>query len=148
MAREFRHSSPAIKETRKKHCGRLKAKKCYTLNDTYNFTNNKVNPNETAEERHERKMERIIYEWFNRKEKGHNGLKGFHLHDADIAHYDRRAEEYYRMKDKLEQLDRVSDYAERNMIGHKLTAIRADFENLELYSKRHNVHSYECEKVE
>ena len=147
MGREYKHASPAVKEGKGRHANRLKAPKTYTLGKTYNFTNNEAKPEMSAEERHERKIERIIWEWYNRKTMP-GVLKGYHLHDADIAHYDKRAAEYYRMQERLKQLDPVKDYAERNNIGHRMTAIRADFENLHGYSKVHNAYSYECEKPE
>jgi len=147
MAREYKYKAPAVVEKQGKHRNRLKAPKTYTLNGTYNFTNNEVKPNETAEVRHERKIERIIWEWYNR-ETMPGVLKGYHLHDRDIAHYDKRAAEFYRLQERLKELDPVKDYSERNNIGHKLTAIRADFENLQRYSKIHNAYSYECEKPE
>ena len=57
------------------------------------------------------------------------------MHRLDKAHYERRADDYYKLKDRFDRLDPVKDYSERNSITLKLIAIREDFNNLENYYK-------------
>lgn len=137
MSREFKHKKARVRKT-------------YTYSQTYVDKPRKGYQAEiTAKERHERMLERVISDWSNRKQlSDRKVLKGWNMNEADVAYYDKRAAEYYRLKERREDLDPVKDYAEINVIGNKLACIRKDFEQLNNYSKIHNAQSYDCQKPE
>lgn len=49
------------------------------------------------------------------------------FHDNDLAHYQKRLREYDNIKARLDKLDPLKDYAERNILMNKRRVIREDF---------------------
>lgn len=56
--------------------------------------------------------------------------KGMNMHDADVAHYNKRLALYDTLKEKLKRLDPLKEYAEIAAASYKMKAIREEFYNL------------------
>ena len=54
------------------------------------------------------------------------------FHDNDLAHYQKRLREYDSIKARLDKLDPLKDYAERNILMNKRRIIREDFALLKM----------------
>ena len=143
MAREHRYKDVAKKATSVRHKGRLKAPKHYTFAQSYAPMEKKPHEGEWKCEIHERAIDRKIEAWRNR---GKNAAQM--MNDADVAYFDKRLRLYDELKERIEALDPVKDYAQRNIIMHKITCIRAESDRIADYSKRHNPNSYDCQKRE
>ena len=49
------------------------------------------------------------------------------FHDNDLTHYQKRLREYDSIQARLDQLDPIKDYTERNILMNKRRIIREDF---------------------
>lgn len=141
MAREHRHTNVAKRE----HggWGKLKAPKHYTFAQSFKEQEHKPHEGEWQYEIHERAIDRKIEAWRNR---GKNAAQM--MNDADVAYFDKRLRLYDELRERLETYDPVKDYAARNIAMHKIACIRAEFDTMADYSKKHNANSYMCEKRE
>lgn len=143
MAREHRYDSEAKKITTHKHRGKLKAPKHYTFAQSYKKQETKPHTGEYRYEIHERLIDRKIEAWRKR-----GRIAALCMNDADIEYFDKRLRLYDELRERLVGLDPVKQYAERNIISRKIACIRAEFDKLADYSKKHNPNSYLCEKRE
>ena len=142
MAREHKYDHTAKPDTGK-HRGRLKAPKHYTFAQSYKEQAHKPHEGEWQYEIHERAIDRKIEAWRNR-----GRLAAVCMNDCDIEYFDKRLRLYDELRERIEELDPVKDYAQRNIIMHKITCIRAEFDRIADYSKKHNPNSYDCQKRE
>lgn len=71
----------------------------------------------------------LLLKW-RKRDKRKNRVGSIHLHPEDMAHFDKRAEDYCKLQDRLETLDPLKDYTECNIIRRKLEVIIDDFESI------------------
>lgn len=101
-------------------------KKVYTYSQTYQ-TGSKgwyIRKTETDEA-----IEKKIEKWYNRPA----GSRVYGMSQADKEYYNSKAAEYYRLKNRIAQLDAVKDYTQINMLNYRLAKIREDFHNLPVW---------------
>lgn len=85
---------------------------------------------DTSEQIHEKRAVALIREIIAWKQKGQHGkspMQNYRIHEADIAHYEKRAEQYAAAEQRWKEARDKGDWSEANTQSYKMRVAVDDF---------------------